>query len=209
MHMWALQLGSDQLIRETVELEYLTQVILARVNRFRRLRSLMAFDGLTRLYNHTHFKSQLSAQLAQAERQGAPLSLAMLDIDHFKQINDHWGHPFGDRVLRGLAQLLKRRMRRSDVIGRYGGDEFAVLMPDTDMEGARVVLEQLRELTAEMRYELGEADVRVTVSCGIATTPPYVTEAALTGRADQALYEAKRAGRDQIVGATPLKLTGE
>lgn len=172
--------------------------LMGRVERFRALRASMAFDGLTHLYNHTHFKEQLSAHLAQSARSRSPLTLAMLDIDHFKQVNDTWGHLVGDRVLRTLAQLLKARLRRSDIIGRYGGDEFAVLLPDTDLDSAFAVLDEVRSRFAQFEHQIGEVEFRATFSCGLAMTPDFRNEHELTHAADQALYLAKRRGKNKI-----------
>lgn len=193
-----IELGSDRYLTKPIEPDHLIKTVSAMVERFRHLRALMAHDSLTRLYNHTHFKSHLNAQIAQASRVGAPLALAMLDIDRFKDVNDRWGHPVGDRVLRGLAQLLRRRLRRSDVIGRYGGDEFAVLMPGTDAAGARGVLEEIRARFAALRFEARGEVFHVDFSCGVASHPSWSTEAALTRAADEALYAAKRAGRGRV-----------
>ena len=169
-----------------------------RVERFRVLRESMAFDGLTHLYNHTHFKEQLSAHLAMSARNRAPMTLAMLDIDHFKQVNDTWGHLIGDRVLRTLAQLLKARLRRSDIVGRYGGDEFAVLLPDTELGGALAVLDEVRSKFAQFEHQIGEVEFRTTFSCGLAMAPDFRNEHELTHAADQALYLAKRRGKNRI-----------
>ncbi|MBR7784473.1 GGDEF domain-containing protein, partial [Undibacterium luofuense] len=116
-----------------------------RAERYRSLRALIMRDGLTGLLNHTAIKEQLEAEVLQAHRNGAPLALAMIDLDNFKKINDSYGHATGDQVLRTLARILRQRLRRTDIVGRYGGEEFAVIFPDTTASTARRVLDKVRQ----------------------------------------------------------------
>lgn len=194
----AMHAGCDNIIERPARTEHLLAAIRPRVKRFRKLRASMAIDGLTGLYNHTHFKERLQAQVSQSARTRSPISLAMLDIDSFKQINDTYGHPAGDSVLRHLAQLLKGRLRRSDILGRYGGDEFAILMLDTEIHDAGHVMEQVRRRFNEIEHPGQRGVFRTSFSCGIASFPTYDTETSLTMAADQALYEAKRQGKNRI-----------
>ncbi len=194
----AVQAGCDNIIEKPAQAAHLLTAVRPRVARFRRLRASMATDGLTGLYNHTYFKERLQGQVSQRMRTMSPISLAMIDIDSFKQINDTHGHPAGDSVLRHLAQLLKGRLRRSDILGRYGGDEFAVLMPDTEIHDAARVLEQVRRRFHEIEHQGSRNTFRASFSCGIAAFPTYSSEATLTSAADQALYEAKGQGKNRI-----------
>ncbi len=163
----------------------------------------VASDPLTRVANRGHFDRMLTRMVEQARQKGTALSLAMIDVDHFKQINDSHGHPIGDRVLLCIAQLLAKGVRTSDVVARYGGEEFAVLLPGAsvgEIEDRYNAL--LREIAATAyAYDvLGRREVvRFTVSCGLADLQGSETEADLVKRADEALYEAKRRGRNRVV----------
>lgn len=194
----AMRSGCDNIIQKPVNTEHLLTAVMPRVNRFRKLRASMAIDGLTGLFNHSHFKERLQTHISQSLRTHVPISLAMLDVDSFKQINDNYGHPAGDSVLRHLAQLLKGRLRRTDILGRYGGDEFAVLMLDTEIHDAGRVMEQVRQRFAELEHHSPHATFHTSFSCGIASFPTYSSDTALTIAADQALYEAKKQGKNQV-----------
>jgi diguanylate cyclase (GGDEF)-like protein len=163
------------------------------------LRELMLHDSLTGLLNHTTVKERLEKELAQATRQRVPASLAMVDIDRFKSINDNYGHLAGDRVIKSLARLLQQRLRKSDLIGRYGGEEFLVLMNNTRGEDALALLEKMRHDFAELRHQSGEQSFKVSFSAGIASAAPGAHATALTETADRALYAAKNSGRNRIV----------
>ena len=124
-------------------------------------------------------------------------SLAVMDIDFFKKVNDTYGHPMGDRVIKSLALFLKQRLRKTDHIGRYGGEEFAVVLPDTDAATALKVLDDIRQRFAEISYPAQPMDLSCTFSCGIAELHDGVDSKALSKRADEALYEAKHSGRNR------------
>src|SRR5258706_1184843 len=136
--------GGDEFLTKPILPAQLVSVVTTRVERYRELRTLMLHDSLTGLVNHSRLQQQLEIETARALRQRRPMSLAMIDIDHFKDVNDRFGHPVGDRVLKNLSRFLRQRLRTSDVVGRYGGEEFAVVLSDTDLKTAYQVMECLR-----------------------------------------------------------------
>jgi diguanylate cyclase len=171
----------------------------------RMLAALSRTDGLSGLLNRIAWEQIAYVEMARCRRSGQPASLLMLDIDHFKSINDQHGHPAGDEVIRSVAAILGRTVRASDVTGRYGGEEFAVVLPDTDEHGAAVIAERVRRRieTATMGREVV---LQCTVSIGIAQAEPDSEDAGdWIARADRALYEAKHLGRNRVVrdGAAP------
>jgi diguanylate cyclase (GGDEF)-like protein len=194
----ALSLGGDDFLTKPMLPQHLIQAVSARVRRSRELRSLMTRDSLTGLLNHTAIKERLEQEVTRARRGNSTLSLAMLDIDFFKKINDVHGHPIGDRVIKSLTRLLQQRLRQSDLIGRYGGEEFAVLLPGANADEAKRVLDTMREGFARLRHGTPGYEFSATFSAGIATLPPYETASSLTDNADRALYEAKHNGRNRV-----------
>ncbi len=175
---------------------------LERAELFDRTERMATTDGLTGLVNHRTFQERFDARLAEASRYGRRLSLLLTDIDHFKSVNDTYGHPVGDQVLRGVAALLGQEARTTDLVARYGGEEFAIVMPETDAAGARVIAERIRERVAAAVSETGLGPLRVTVSIGLATFPADGDrKARLVEAADGALYAAKRGGRNRTVAA--------
>ena len=171
-----------------------------------RLRDLATRDELTGLYNRRHFIELAEIELSRSRRKSAPTSLAMLDIDHFKLVNDHFGHAVGDRALLEIARAMKEALRGSDVSARLGGEEFVVLLPETNLEGALAVTERLRERVGRAEIPIGDGRLaKITVSAGIAELLPTEGLDALLKRADDALYRAKEQGRNRTVvsGALP------
>ena len=169
---------------------------------FAEVERLATTDGLTRLSNRRHFFTLAMRELAMHRRRASPLTAAMLDIDHFKQINDRYGHQVGDEVIATVAQRLTATARTTDVLGRYGGEEFAIILPDTGEEGSMVLAERLRAAIGEHPIETEAGLLRVTISVGVAQLDAddmAVTD--LLGRADRGLYEAKRSGRNRVVRA--------
>jgi diguanylate cyclase (GGDEF)-like protein len=180
-----------------------TLLAVTIVRRAQRLLYLAARDRLTGLYNRGHFDRALTAAMEATARDGQPLSLAILDIDHFKQINDVYGHALGDRALIEVAHLLSRAMRRTDMVARYGGEEFVILMPGTPRDAALLRLEALRQEVASAPIDLGEnRRLIVNFSAGIAGTVSDKTASPkdLLSRADARLLAAKRAGRARCIG---------
>jgi diguanylate cyclase (GGDEF)-like protein len=195
----AAQLGGDDFLIRPAPAEQLIAAVASRAERYRQLRKLMYTDGLTGLLNHATLKERLKKEIKRAARQDAPVSFGMLDLDHFKLVNDTYGHGAGDRVLRSLAQVLTRRLRLSDVVGRYGGEEFAIIFPDTPPGGALTVLEEIRQSFGEVQHQAGEATFSVTFSGGVASFPAYHSPDEIRNAADRALYTAKGLGRNRII----------
>jgi two-component system cell cycle response regulator len=168
------------------------------------LRRLARFDELTGLCNRRYFLDRLTQEMLRARRYGSPLSLLMLDLDHFKQINDTYGHIIGDTVLATVASLLHDTVRATDIPGRYGGEEFCIVLTETKIDGARLLAERLRRRIAEAVFPaVGDAAFRVTCSVGLAQFRNDITDTvAFLDLADRALYQAKAAGRNCIVAAT-------
>lgn len=169
----------------------------------RLLSEVSTRDSLTGLYNRWFVLEKIDSELNRALRHGSPMSLIMLDIDHFKSVNDTWGHPAGDQVLQAIGQLLRDSCRVYDVPGRYGGEEFCIVLPETKPGSTSVVAERIRSRLESTALPCGETSIRVTASLGIAGMDlPEVTEllspAALIDRADRALYSAKNRGRNRV-----------
>ena len=173
-----------------------------------RLATLANTDDLTKLHNHRHFYQRLEEEYKRAERYRSDLSLILLDLDHFKTVNDTHGHQRGDAVLRELANVLLRSIRETDLLARYGGEEFAVLLPETSLAGAFRQAERMRQAVKAHYFEALQGQT-LTISCGVACMPfssdvftePRHQQDALIAWADQALYTAKRGGRDRSITA--------
>lgn len=181
----------------------LAAVVKTKIERFRETLRSTRLDGLTGLFNHTAAKSRLSALVNQAG-DGSALTVVMIDIDHFKGINDTYGHPVGDQVIRALAWLLKGRLRAGDLIGRYGGEEFLVALPGVTADQAKVVIDRIRADFAALPHAHAGGALHATFSAGIASLPMLDTAAGLTEAADAALLQAKRLGRNRVEHAQPM-----
>lgn len=202
----AMQTGADDFLEKPINDADLVAAVSVRAERFRALAALIRQDSLTGLLNHIAFKLQLENEISRVQRSGTALTLAMLDIDLFKQVNDNHGHPVGDRVIHGLAQLLRKRLRKSDLIGRYGGEEFGVLMPDTPVAVAVHVIDALREQFAQVLFASAKHDpFHCTFSAGVAAFSAGVEAGLLLRSADEALYVAKRGGRNRVCVAGPAE----
>jgi diguanylate cyclase (GGDEF)-like protein len=159
-------------------------------------------DKLTGLFNRARFDGYIAEEFALAQRTGKPLSVIMADVDHFKRVNDTYGHPAGDRVLIAVAQALGGRLRPRDLVARYGGEEFVLVLPETDGPGCEVVADRIRKKIEATKHDVGKAEpLAVTMSFGCATLGPatFGTGAELLAAADQALYAAKRGGRNRVM----------
>jgi diguanylate cyclase (GGDEF)-like protein len=163
------------------------------------VQQLAVTDPLTGLYNRRGFFELGEREVARAHRYGRPLAAIMMDIDLFKQVNDSYGHSIGDQVLRNVANLSVNNLRKIDILGRYGGDEFAVLLPESDLDAALKVAERIRKSQENFLMPIGHHLVRVTVSLGIANGTRAVGNLeSILKRADMAMYSAKQTGRNRV-----------
>lgn len=194
-----LQEGGDDFLTKPIRPDHLVSAVTHRAARARLMRERMIRDGLTGLLNHSATKEMLQTTIANAHRAASSFAVAFIDIDHFKMVNDTHGHPVGDTILRNLSHLLQQRLRKSDVIGRYGGEEFLIIFPDTDGAAATSIINELRIRFGQVRHRAGDTWYSVTFSGGVASFPAYTDAHTLLATADSALYEAKRAGRNRIV----------
>lgn len=193
----ALRLGGDQFLTKPFNPVLLAATVRTTVERHREMRRVSHHDGLTGLLTHTAAKAALDARLAALPADGK-ISVAMIDIDHFKSINDVYGHPVGDQVIRSLAWLLKGRLRGSDVIGRYGGEEFIVAIPGNDVDEAYKIIDWIRVSFKSLPLAHPDGSFRASFSAGIAAFPEHTSAEALIRAADSALLQAKRLGRDRV-----------
>ncbi|MGI5864812.1 MAG: diguanylate cyclase [Myxococcales bacterium] len=160
---------------------------------------LTTTDGLTQVYNKRYFLEALEREVSRCHRYGRLLCLVMMDIDHFKRINDSFGHLAGDHVLKQVASAARRKLRREDVFARYGGEEFALILPEIDTKGAVATAEKVRKIVEKQRFSFEEHDIPVTISAGVASLGGSVNDAQeLIRVADVKLYEAKAAGRNRV-----------
>ncbi len=197
--MSALIKAGDDFVTKPISDNALVTTVFSRAQRARLLSDALSRDSLTGLLKHGDIKEQVSIELERALRSGKPASVAMLDIDFFKKVNDNFGHAAGDNVIRALANLLRQRLRRIDCLGRYGGEEFLVVLPDCPADQARLVLDEIRQRFAELQFIADASEFAVTLSAGIASTESSPANAdALLEMADRALYSAKNGGRNRV-----------
>jgi diguanylate cyclase (GGDEF)-like protein len=201
MQVQALRHGGDHFLTKPYNPVVLNAVVQSKIERYRMLRAAMERDSLTGLYNHNTSKARLGSAIRQARNSGQPLCVAMVDIDYFKKINDSYGHPMGDQVIRNVSWFLRQHLRRSDLIGRYGGEEFLLVLPDTTLDQAARMLDRIREEFAQIRHSNQDASCSATVSAGVAALQDNDSTESLVKQADVALYNAKHQGRNRIVTA--------
>jgi diguanylate cyclase (GGDEF)-like protein len=168
---------------------------------YKRIEELAELDELTGSVNRRCIMRMLDDEIARAHRSQTPCSIALIDLDWFKRINDGYGHPTGDEVLRTFAITVFANIRNFDRFGRYGGEEFLLVLPDTLGDSAANILDRLRVIIASLDWSAFSPDMRVTISAGVATLRPDETEDSLLARADNALYSAKARGRNRIASA--------
>ncbi|TCS71338.1 response regulator receiver modulated diguanylate cyclase [Sulfuritortus calidifontis] len=204
IQMIALRTGADDFLTKPIDPKRLVHAVRIRAERFRLLNSLMVRDSMTGLLNHARSKEALAAEIARARRNNTPLSVAMIDIDKFKAINDKHGHPVGDRVIKSLARLIQERLRSTDVGGRYGGEEFIMVLPNCPQEQAAQILNDLRIRFGRIRHSSDKQDQEFTAtfSAGVASFPTCNSAESLLMTADAALYQAKKRGRNRVIMAT-------
>ena len=196
--LMARSMGGDDFLVKSSDGEELIAAVSITAARYRRLRHWMISDSLTGLLNHTNITESLAHEVSLARANQSPLAFAMVDIDHFKQINDNFGHSTGDRVIKSLSRLLRQHSKDAKWVGRYGGEEFAVIFPDTSLIRAAQQLDDLRSHFASLDLMQGDGGLHATFSAGLARLDPGMSFRSLIEAADAALYQAKAAGRNQI-----------
>ena len=196
----ALRAGADHFLTKPLDHDLLIQLVVNRAERGRRIREMVHRDGLTGLLNHATLMAELEHAVEYARRHGESFAFLMIDVDHFKRVNDTHGHLAGDQVLLHLARVFLASVRASDLIGRYGGEEFGMILPRSTREGALTLATKLREaLAGRPAVTRDGVVIPVRISVGIACYPQdAATAGALTAAADRALYRAKSSGRDRI-----------
>jgi diguanylate cyclase (GGDEF)-like protein len=159
----------------------------------------MSQDSLTGLLKHASIKDRLVQELDRANRHGKPVTAVMVDIDFFKRVNDGWGHPMGDQVIKTLGQMLRQRLRRQDSVGRYGGEEFLAVLPECSAADAARLVDDIRQRFGAVTFTSEGRPFSVTLSAGIASSEMFRSEQDILAAADAALYKAKNSGRNRVV----------
>lgn len=195
-----LKVGGNDYIEKPFNPDELVARVSAHLERLRTIRELAIRDSLTGVYNHKYFETLLANELRRAERYGQPLSLALLDVDHFKTINDTHGHLAGDAILGRFVRVITGQLRTTDVVGRWGGDEFVVLLTQTPLEGAEGVMGRIVRAVAQLGVtsQTTEEAIAVSTSIGLTAHRSGDNERMIMERADLALYQAKQAGRARV-----------
>jgi len=191
--------GVDDFLDKATSPKYIINNLKSRIKRARNLRMIMMQDSLTNLYNHAMLKEQLELEVSRAYRLSTEVSFIMVDIDHFKYVNDKYGHMVGDMVIKSLSNFLKINLRKTDIVGRYGGEEFAIIMSDTKAQKAYQTIDKLRQQFSQIIHSSGSIKFSVTFSSGIASFPEYKNKNEIIKHADNYLYHAKENGRNNVV----------
>ncbi|KTD14576.1 regulatory protein (GGDEF domain) [Legionella gratiana] len=195
----AISLGGDDFLTKPVSPQDLVSAVRSRSNRASILNYYMTTDSLTGLLNHSSVLNRLNIEITRAKQQNSSLSFVMIDIDNFKLINDTYGHPFGDVVIKKLASMLMMSLRNQDIIGRYGGEEFVLILPGTNLENCQKICNDLRLQFSNYAFKINDQQVHVTISLGISNLNHSHDFNDIINYADQALYKAKQNGKNQVV----------
>jgi len=203
----ALSHGADDFLTKPIPDAHLIAAVRVRVDRTRQLADQITKDSLTGLLKHASIKEAAEVEILRSQRSETAVTFAMLDIDHFKTVNDTYGHAVGDLVIKSIATLLRQRLRKSDLIGRYGGEEFLTVLPECDIEFARQILEDIRTRFAALQFSNAGQSFNCSLSAGLACSieNPEAGSAELIILADRALYAAKRGGRNRVELSPPGK----
>lgn len=194
-----LNLGHDAFLSGPVDPVALVSTVIDRARRARAVKALITRDGLTGLLNHSSIKAELILEVARARRNGTSFCYAVIDIDRFKEINTTYGHLVGDRVAKAVARLMQQRFRRTDVLGRYGGDEFVVILSGVGLAVAKRIFEEFQGGLSKISSQVRDDMPPITLSCGLSCYPQLNNAEALRQAADRALYQAKQAGGARVV----------
>lgn len=195
----AIRNGGDEFLEKPIKPEHLVSSVALRAERTRAIRFYMERDYLTGLLNHTTLLERLSNEVLRARRSGDVISFAKIDIDRFAFVNESYGHLTGDRILRSLSRLLLERLRRTDIVGRYGGEEFGVILTGSEPRSSARLLEELRDGFGRLSFRFEGSSFSLTLSAGIASYPDFVGPSDVIEAADRALRRAKEGGRDRVV----------
>lgn len=200
LQMQAVGRGADDFLTKPITGAHLVSAVGVRIERARQLSAQISLDGLTGLLKHAAIKDAVDREVVRSRRIDTTVTLAMLDIDHFKAVNDSYGHATGDLVISSVAMLLRQRLRSSDIVGRYGGEEFAVALPECSISDAYLLIEDIRQRFSEVCFKHQDQEFSCTLSAGLASSAdfPGSNGSELLVTADEALYRAKRGGRDQV-----------
>jgi diguanylate cyclase (GGDEF)-like protein len=193
-----LEIGSDDLLHKGMPIAELVRQIKSRVDRAKILSSFMYEDSLTGLLNHAQIQLAAEKNYALANRHQRLSSIAMIDLDNFKTINDTWGHQTGDKVIKAFSQLLQQRLRASDIIGRYGGEEFMLVLPETSVNDAGAAVNEIRKMFQNIEFYAGTEKFQLSFSAGIAEASHSKSVSEQIRKADEALYRAKTSGKNKV-----------
>jgi len=195
-----MELNADAYIPKPFEPDVLLAKVKAILRKYSHFNELLQYDTLTQVYNRRTLEHNLIAELKRVKRYKQPMSILLLDLDHFKNLNDSYGHDFGDLVLKKISTFFKDNLRDIDFVGRVGGEEFVIVMPNTDKKTALFVADRLRERVSKIVFD--KAGLRVTMSGGVSAAPDDASEMiGIMKKADVALYAAKAQGRNRIFAA--------
>lgn len=195
----AISLGGDDFLTKPISAQHLISAVRSRAKRAGILNYYMTTDSLTGLLNHSSLLRRLDIEILHARQQKSPLSFLMIDIDHFKKINDTYGHLMGDVVIKKIATFLLLRLRSQDIVGRYGGEEFAIILAGANIEQSKKICDNLRQQFSQIKFSANNSEFSVTISGGISTFSNHKDAHSIITEADEALYKAKQLGRNQVV----------